>query len=80
LTVPDIDKKSGLTEIVCLGRSVTVFIEDLRKRTERVEVTTIVGLPSHSDNAATNCQDLVPRLTAISSVIKQVEAPCPPTA
>jgi hypothetical protein len=80
LAVPDIDKKSGLTDIVWRGRGVTVFIEDLRKRTERVEITTMASLPWQSDKDATSGQDLSACLTAIGSATQQVEAQCQPTA
>ena len=52
LDVPDVDKSSGLTDIVCRGRSVTVFIEDLRKRADPLEVTTVASLPSAAPKCA----------------------------
>jgi hypothetical protein len=37
LTIPDTDKESGMIEIVYQGRYVSVFLEDVRERSERVE-------------------------------------------
>lgn len=39
LTLPDTDndKESGMIEIVCQGRYVSVFLEDIRERGERVD-------------------------------------------
>jgi hypothetical protein len=80
LTVPEIDKISGLTEIVWQGRMATVFIEDLRSRAELVEIASIVNLTTQSDRGATTRQDLASRLTEIGSVMKQMETVCAPTA
>jgi hypothetical protein len=52
LDVPDVDKLSGLTDIVCRGRSVSVFIEDLRKRADPLEVATMASLPSQAAKCA----------------------------
>jgi hypothetical protein len=37
LTVPDTDKETGMVEIVFEGRNVSVFLEDVRERGERVD-------------------------------------------
>ena len=37
ITLPDTDKDSGMIEIVCQGRYVSVFLEDVRERGERVD-------------------------------------------
>jgi hypothetical protein len=37
LTLPDTDKETGMIEIVFEARNVSVFLEDIRERGERVD-------------------------------------------
>lgn len=37
LSIPDTDRDSGMIEIVNQGRYVSVFLEDIRERGERVD-------------------------------------------
>jgi hypothetical protein len=37
LTIPDTDKESGMIEIVYQGRNLSVFLEDVKERGERVD-------------------------------------------
>jgi hypothetical protein len=39
LSIPDIDRDSGMIEIVNQGRYVSVFLEDIRERGERVDAS-----------------------------------------
>jgi len=37
LSIPDTERESGMIEIVHQGRNVSVFLQDLRERAERVD-------------------------------------------
>jgi hypothetical protein len=39
LTIPDTDKETGMIEIVYDGRNLSVFLEDVKERGERVEAS-----------------------------------------
>jgi hypothetical protein len=46
VTIADIDKESGLVEIVHQGRNLTILIQELRECSERVDGKAVVTMPS----------------------------------